>query len=325
MHTIEYIQNLIEESISNQKFDGYPPRLYEPIHYTMSQGGKRLRPSLMLLACEVFAGDIHKALYPSIGMEVFHNFTLVHDDIMDQAPLRRNRETVYKKWDTNLAILSGDTMFAMAYDFLLKTDAELLPLILPVFNRTAIEVCEGQQLDMEFENQKDTGISDYMEMIRLKTGVLLAASLKTGALIGGASAAEADGLYNYGIKIGLAFQLMDDLLDVFADESRFGKVSGNDIITNKKTFLYLTAYKMANDEQKKALDTHFSPINSQDSNQKIEAVKSLYLQIGVREQTISAMDALYQEAKEILAALNLSNESKSELIRFSEILMVRKY
>lgn len=325
MHTIEQIQELIEKTISQQKFEGFPPLLYEPIHYTMSQGGKRLRPSLMLLACEVFGGDIQKALYPSIGMEVFHNFTLVHDDIMDQAPLRRNRETVYKKWDTNLAILSGDTMFAMAYDFLLKTDAALLPAILPVFNRTAIEVCEGQQLDMEFENRDNICIKDYMEMIRLKTAVLLAASLKTGAIIGGSNQSDSDYLYEYGIKVGLAFQLMDDLLDAFADESRFGKVSGNDIITNKKTYLYLKAYELASEEQKVALDFHFSPVAANDAQAKVDAVKSLYSQIGVREETIATMNSLYQEAKDILNQLPVNEAAKSELVRFSEILMVRKY
>ncbi len=237
IHSTETLQNLINDEIARQPFRGYPPKLYEPIGYTMLQGGKRLRPVLTLLACDMLGGDLLKAINPAMGIEIFHNFTLVHDDIMDQAPLRRNRETVYKKWNTNIAILSGDTMFAMAYDYLIRTDADLLHLILPLFNQTAIEVCEGQQLDMEFESRHDVTISEYIEMIRLKTAVLIATSLRTGALIArhqNRCATTLPHWYQYRFSLSVNRRCAGC---IFRPDT-FGKISGNDIITNKRTFLF---------------------------------------------------------------------------------------
>jgi len=205
----------------------------------------------------MFGGDLNDAINPAIGFEVFHNFTLLHDDIMDQSPIRRGKETVYKKWNTNIAILSGDAMFALAYKYLIRTNEKVLPSLLKVFNQTALEVCEGQQFDMNYETTKKISIDDYMKMIRLKTAVLIAGSLKAGAIIGGADSTDADHLFNFGENIGLAFQLKDDLLDVFGDEAVFGKRTGSDIVCNKKTFLYLKAFELAKGETLKQLKELF--------------------------------------------------------------------
>ncbi|MGC8864202.1 MAG: polyprenyl synthetase family protein [Bacteroidales bacterium] len=323
-HTLEYIQKLINEEIERIPFKGTPASLYAPISYTMHQGGKRMRPALTLLACDMFGGDIQKALHPAIGIEIFHNFTLVHDDIMDQAPLRRNRETVYKKWNANLAILSGDTMFALAYDFLCRCEPDLLPLILPLFNRTAIEVCEGQQLDMEFESRREVSIEEYLEMIRLKTAVLPATALKTGAILARASATDADLLYSVGLYIGLAFQLIDDVLDVYADQNKFGKSIGNDILTRKKTFLYLKAYELADAAQRQELDSYFSS-DTWSPKEKIQRVVSIYNQLRVKEMAYNLVDEYYQKAHEAFQALSVSPEARAELEKFIQQLALRTF
>lgn len=322
IHSTETLQNLINDEIARQPFRGYPPKLYEPIGYTMLQGGKRLRPVLTLLACDMLGGDLLKAINPAMGIEIFHNFTLVHDDIMDQAPLRRNRETVYKKWNTNIAILSGDTMFAMAYDYLIRTDADLLHLILPLFNQTAIEVCEGQQLDMEFESRHDVTISEYIEMIRLKTAVLIATSLRTGALIARASELVCNDLYRIGISIGLAFQLIDDVLDVYSDPDTFGKISGNDIITNKRTFLFLKAYEKAGPAEKRELDACFGARNMA-NEEKVNRVKNVYHTMGVREDALSQVKVYYDTALGLLAGIPVPDARKKELGEFMEKLSIR--
>lgn len=253
MDKIRFFGDQIAHLIEELDFRKEPPELYDPIAYTMNQGGKRLRPLLTLLACDLFGGDIQKALYPALSIEVFHNFTLVHDDIMDRAPLRRGKETVYKKWNSDIAILAGDTMFALAYTYALKTDAEIVPEILTVFSKAAIEVCEGQQYDMNFEQLASVSIDEYIRMIRLKTAVLLGASLEIGAICARADQNDVRKLYQFGIELGIAFQLKDDLLDVYGDTEKFGKLSGGDIATNKKTFLYLKAMELANNKQNKEL------------------------------------------------------------------------
>ncbi len=323
-HSLEFIQNFINEEIERLPFDGFPPALYAPIAYTMHQRGKRMRPALTLLACEMFGGDINKALYPAIGIEIFHNFTLVHDDIMDQAPLRRNKETVYKKWNTNLAILSGDTMFALAYDFLVKCEPELLPRILPLFNRTAIEVCEGQQLDMEFETRHDVTIEEYIEMIRLKTAVLPATALKTGAILAHAPELDADLIYKVGINVGLAFQLIDDVLDTYAEQDKFGKSIGNDILTRKKTYLYLKAYELADDKRRRELDACFSQSNIA-PEEKISRVKAVYDELHVKDEAYRMVDDYYSKAFEAFNALNISLEMRSELEMFIKKLASRTF
>ena len=277
---------------------------------------------LTLLACDMLEGDLQKALHPAIGIEIFHNFTLVHDDIMDQAPLRRNKETVYKKWNTNIAILSGDTMFAMAYDYLLRTDADLLPLMLPLFNRTAMEVCEGQQLDVEFEAREDVTLTDYIEMIRLKTAVLIATSLRTGAIIARAPETVCSTLYNIGIHVGLAFQLIDDILDVYSDPGTFGKISGNDIITGKRTFLFLKAYEKAGPAEKKELDACFGAPDM-DKDEKVKRVKSVYDQLGRREEALNVVNDDYERARHLLEQIPVMPERKKELSAFLEKLSIR--
>lgn len=323
MFTIKELQDKIDFTLASQKFEGNPTLLYEPIKYTLSQGGKRLRPLLVLLACDLFDGDIEKAVYPAIGLEIFHNFTLLHDDIMDKAPIRRGKETVYKKWNTNIAILSGDTMFAMAYEYMLNTDNKVIPKILPVLNQTAIEVCEGQQFDMNFETQENVSIADYIEMIRLKTAVLLGGSLKIGALIGGAPMEDADYLYNFGINIGLAFQLKDDLLDVFSDVEKFGKMTGGDILTNKKTYLYLKAYELAKDEDLHKLDFYFG-LSENEGEKKINGIKSVYNNLHIEQLTIDEMKRYYDLALLEFDKLNISIEKKQQLNDFTKLLMNRE-
>ncbi len=323
MFTIKELQNKIDLTLSAQKFEGNPPLLYEPIKYTLSQGGKRLRPLLTLLACDMFEGNIEEAVYPAIGLEIFHNFTLLHDDIMDKAPIRRGKETVYKKWNTNIAILSGDTMFALAYEFMLNTDNKVIPQILPVLNQTAREVCEGQQFDMDFETQANVSIADYIEMIRLKTAVLLGGSLKIGALIGGATPENADYLYNFGINIGLAFQLKDDLLDVFSDVEKFGKMTGGDILTNKKTFLYLKAYELAKNEDLQNLNYYFNLAES-DGTQKINGVKSVYNALNIEQLTIDKMKNYYDLALLEFNKIKISEDKKRNLLDFAKLLMDRE-
>ncbi len=323
MFTIKELQNKIDLTLSAQKFEGNPPLLYEPIKYTLSQGGKRLRPLLTLLACDLFDGNIENAVYPAIGLEIFHNFTLLHDDIMDKAPIRRGKETVYKKWNTNIAILSGDTMFALAYEFMLNTDNKVIPQILPVLNQTAREVCEGQQFDMDFETQDNVSIADYIEMIRLKTAVLLGGSLKIGALIGGATPENADYLYNFGINIGLAFQLKDDLLDVFSDVEKFGKMTGGDILTNKKTFLYLKAYELAKNEELQNLNYYFN-LPESEGTQKINGVKSVYNTLNIEQLTVDEMKNYYDLALLEFDKINISEDKKQNLLDFAKLLMDRE-
>jgi geranylgeranyl diphosphate synthase type II len=222
MHSLESLQKKIKDRISDLNFNKKPSELYEPINYILGLGGKRLRPALCLLACDMYEGNIDEAINSAIGIEIFHNFTLLHDDIMDEAPIRRGKPTVHQKWNSNIAILSGDTMMALAYEYIMNAPENVRQQVFSIFNKTVIEVCEGQQYDMNFETQKVVLISDYIEMIRLKTAVLLAGSLQIGAAISGAAKEDAENLYNFGVNIGIAFQLKDDLLDVFSDENKFG-------------------------------------------------------------------------------------------------------
>jgi len=282
MTRIQQLQQEINTLISSQKFQGNPPALYAPIAYIMKQGGKRLRPVLTLLACDLFEGNIQDALYPALAVEMFHNFTLVHDDIMDKAPLRRGKETVYKKWNADIAILSGDTMFAMAYQYTLKTKAQFVPSILQVFSKAAIEVCEGQQLDMDFEKKDEVSIADYLDMIRLKTAVLLGASLEIGAVVAQATPKQVKAIYDFGTALGMAFQLKDDLLDVYGTQAEFGKISGGDIAGNKKTYLLLKALQLADDQTKARLNRLYKPDNTIEKASKINEVKAIFARLNVK-------------------------------------------
>ncbi|MDD3637841.1 MAG: polyprenyl synthetase family protein [Bacteroidales bacterium] len=325
MTRTQQLQQEINTLISSQKFNGNPPALYAPIAYIMEQGGKRLRPLLTLMACDLFEGNIPDALYPALAVEMFHNFTLVHDDIMDKAPLRRGKETVYKKWNADIAILSGDTMFAMAYQYTLKTKTQLVPSILQVFSKAAIEVCEGQQLDMDFEKQEEVSIAEYLNMIRLKTAVLLGASLEIGAVVAQASPGQVKAIYDFGIALGMAFQLKDDLLDVYGTQADFGKVSGGDIASNKKTYLLLKALQLADDQTRKSLKSLYRSDNQTETTQKIKQVKAIFAQLNVQNEVEKVMQTYYQQAVEILAHLEADEVKKKELADYASFLYSRDY
>ncbi|HPE86263.1 MAG: polyprenyl synthetase family protein [Bacteroidales bacterium] len=295
MHSITELASLINERIAALNINGSPRELYNPITYTLEGGGKRLRPVLMLLTCEMYGGKTEEALCPALGIEIFHNFTLLHDDIMDKAPIRRGRETVFKKWDTNVAILSGDTMFAMAYDYVRRTRADLVPEIMRVFCQTSIEVCEGQQFDMNFEVSDNTSIPDYLNMIRLKTAVALAASMQIGAAIAGAEKEEQEKIYRFGELLGMAFQLQDDLLDTYGDQLKFGKKIGGDILARKKTYMYLKALELANAEQKKALNALYMS-ETDNPEEKIIKAKNFFTSLGVKHHTETLINAYFTQA-----------------------------
>ncbi|MGE4587628.1 MAG: polyprenyl synthetase family protein, partial [Mangrovibacterium sp.] len=266
-----------------------PVTLYDPIHYALKVGGKRLRPVMLLMACELFGGKAEEAMPAALGIEIFHNFTLLHDDIMDKAIMRRNQPSVHIRYSTNAAILSGDAMSNMAYQYLLKTRSKFLREIISLFAKTATEVCEGQQLDMDFENLPVVSIDNYLRMIRLKTAVLFGCSLKTGALIAGTSIENAHRIYDFGIHIGLAFQLQDDLLDIFAEEEKLGKKLGGDILANKKTFLLLKSLELASPRQKEEL-LRWIGDKSCNPGEKIAAVKNIYNQTHIRQYTSELID-----------------------------------
>jgi len=325
MDKIRFFGDQIAHLIEELDFRKEPPELYDPIAYTMNQGGKRLRPLLTLLACDLFGGDIQKALYPALSIEVFHNFTLVHDDIMDRAPLRRGKETVYKKWNSDIAILAGDTMFALAYTYALKTDAEIVPEILTVFSKAAIEVCEGQQYDMNFEQLASVSIDEYIRMIRLKTAVLLGASLEIGAICARADQNDVRKLYQFGIELGIAFQLKDDLLDVYGDTEKFGKLSGGDIATNKKTFLYLKAMELANNKQNKELKQWYSQNTSIDPNHKIQAVKKIFDELNIQNLTGETMTGYFERSLAHLDSVHADATRKDDLRLFATQLFNRTY
>jgi geranylgeranyl diphosphate synthase, type II len=322
MNQVQDLQNRIDEAFRGIELPAEPADLYNPISYTLELGGKRLRPLLVLASCQMFGGEISEAINPAIGIELFHNFTLLHDDIMDEAPLRRGKETVYKKWNSNVAILAGDTMFALANKYMLRTRFQAISQVVELFNQTAIEVCEGQQYDMDYEKRPEVTIPDYLEMIRLKTAVLLAASLKTGAIIAGAGAVDCDYIYQFGINIGLAFQLKDDLLDVYGIQEKFGKVSGGDIIAGKKTYLYLKALESAG-----AQTEYFRKLYSShdiESTEKVSKVKEIFNQLEIEQHTRKLIDDYYQKALHDLARISLSIEATESLREYTDGLMERE-
>jgi geranylgeranyl diphosphate synthase, type II len=321
---VHKFQEMIEGLIGEQNFARKPAELYGPIAYTMGQGGKRLRPVLTLLACNMFGGDVKQAAYPALAVEVFHNFTLVHDDIMDKAPLRRGMETVFKKWNADIAILSGDTMFAMAYQYALKTEPAFVPDILRVFSKAAIEVCEGQQMDMNFETLPEVEIADYLEMIRLKTAVLIGAALEIGAIVGKAPESDIENIYEFGVNLGIAFQLKDDLLDVFGNQKEFGKMCGGDIAANKKTYLYLKALELANPQQHTELKKYYNANQMQDED-KIAAVKNIFNALQIEGEVSAIMKRYYDAALEALAKIEAPLLHKQPLLTFADKLFLRSY
>lgn len=312
MYSIEELQLMITRSLRALPLYKEPAGLYEPISYTLDQGGKRIRPLFVLLANQMFGGNAEDALPAATAIEIFHNFTLLHDDIIDKAPIRRGLETVYQKWNVNVAILSGDTMFAIAYGELAKSKPKLLPELMKVFTQTAIEVCEGQQYDVDFENLKDVNLPDYINMIRLKTAVLLAASLKIGALIAEVSESDAQKIYDFGINLGIAFQLQDDLLDAFGDKHVFGKQTGGDIATNKKTVLFIKAVEKADKDTLNALKRYYSENNIAEE-EKVSNVLRIFEKLNVKGDTEELIDSYYHSAWGILKTINIPVENKSIL------------
>lgn len=322
MRTIEELQEIAIRLIEEESFLASPNNLYEPIEYAMHQGGKRIRPLLALMASELFSGDIEKAKPAAIAIEVLHNFTLLHDDIMDKSPLRRGMPTVYNKYDTNTAILSGDTMFAKAFTYLLKADKTQIHDLVEVFTNASIEVCEGQAMDMCFEERDDVRIEEYIEMIRLKTGVLLASALKLGAITALAEKKDMDYLYDFGLNIGIAFQLQDDILDCWSNLEDFGKVTGTDIADNKKTFLYLKSLELAEKDDKEILTKYFSSTNF-DKKEKEDAIKAIYHKLNLKAIAQELMQEYNNKAMESLDKIGVDNQRKQTLICFANILMQR--
>jgi geranylgeranyl diphosphate synthase, type II len=318
MKDIQELGVLIEKEIQQTSYPKIPELLYDPIAYIMGLKGKRMRPILLLMAHQLFDEDITKAISPALAIEVFHNFTLLHDDIMDNAPLRRGNPTVHEKWNKNVAILSGDTMVVQAYQLMADVDASIVKDVLNVFNKAAIQVCEGQQWDMDFETQSDVSLSDYMKMIEYKTAVLLAASLQIGGIIAGASKENQNNLYHFGLNMGIAFQLKDDLLDAFGNSHEFGKQVGGDIMANKKTFLYLKALQIANESQQENLHKLF---NTNEEEKKVISVISIFTDLDIPKHTKDMMKAYYTKAMKHLEAIDSDN--KAPVIAFSENLMDR--
>ena len=311
---------LIESAIKDLHFKGQPVSLYEPANYMMSLGGKRIRPILTLMSCKMFGGSLDKAIHPAISMEVFHNFTLVHDDFMDNAAMRRGKKTVHEKWDVPTAILAGDVMLVLAYKLLSESSGDKMPEMITLFNETAIKVCEGQQLDMEFQTHDEIRIDEYIEMIGLKTAALLAGCLKMGAIIAGASKKDAASVYDFGYKLGISFQIQDDLLDSFGDPKTFGKSIGGDIVENKKTFLAIKARELAPPAIRKKLD---KLAIERDYVKKVELIITIYEQLGVKHITKDLSEKYYNEALISLEKVSVPDDSKKELIRLAEELLNR--
>ena len=327
MYTIKKLQSVISGEIAkeiSQIRESEPRNLYEPISYALSMGGKRLRPVMVLLAGNLFSDTIENALPAALAIEVFHNFTLLHDDIMDGAELRRNSLSVYKKYNQNIAILSGDAMSIMAYNYLLRCNSSDHTGMIRLFSQTALEVCEGQQLDMDFESISDVSIPQYMNMIRLKTAVLLACSLKLGAMAVGAPEKSADLLYTFGLNLGIAFQIQDDLLDIFANPDKFGKKIGGDIVSNKKTFLLLKAIELSDDRLKTTIQDWITRSEFVESK-KIEAITNIYNKLNIKSITEEYVNEYYQSALTILEEIELPVAAKNELLQLAAMIMTRDH
>ena len=319
MKSIQELSALITDELGRIEYPKTPSLLYEPIDYILGLGGKRMRPILVLMAYQLFDKNIEKAFSPALAIEVFHNFTLLHDDIMDNAPLRRGQKTVHEKWNNNVAILSGDTMLVQAYQLIAQVDDTIVTQVLAVFSKAAIQVCEGQQCDMDFETQSDVSIPDYLKMIEYKTAVLLGAALQIGGITAGASANEQNHLYSFGKNMGIAFQLKDDLLDAFGNPETFGKQVGGDIMANKKTYLYLKALALADGTQRRNLEQYFSTNDTSES--KVEAVKSIFITLDIHQLTSDLMKEYHSKAMHHLDAIESDN--KEPLLAFSALLLDR--
>ena len=323
MLTATEIQEKVNAYIASLPYERKPKSLYDPIEYVLAAGGKRIRPSFVLMAYNLFHDDVDRILPVATALETYHNYTLLHDDLMDKADMRRGRPTVHKKWDDNTAILSGDTMLVLAYEHLAKCDTKYLKPALDLFTETALEVSEGQQFDMEFETRNDVAEEEYIEMIRLKTSVLLACALKMGSVVAGASDADANALYAFGEKVGLAFQLQDDLLDVYGDPKVFGKAIGGDITSNKKTFMLINAFNRADAETRAELE-RWTTATEFDPAEKIAAVTEIYNRLGIDKLAEQRIKEYFEQSRLHLDELSVSDDRKAVLREYTERMMNRK-
>jgi geranylgeranyl diphosphate synthase type II len=324
MITLKQAQDCISEEIGRIQYNTEPRELYDPMSYILTLGGKRIRPALALLACNMFSENIKPAINAALAVEILHNFTLLHDDIMDKANLRRGQPTVHVKWNNNVAILSGDAMCIKAFEFISKCDDRHIKRVFEVFSKASLQICEGQQFDMNFESRLTVSEAQYMKMIELKTSVLIAACLKIGAICGDSSAENAEYLYDFGLNLGLAFQLQDDLLDVFGDEDTFGKEIGKDIVSNKKTFLLIKALELATGSQLEQLKDWIAARDF-DSEEKIKAIQLIYMRLGIKDITLKAIESYFSKAFNELKKVSVDEDRKYELKNFLCDLKSRKY
>ena len=324
LYNADEILNKVNQALDDLAYDRKPASLYEPVKYVLSIGGKRIRPVLMLLGYNLFKDNPFDIMMQALGLETYHNYTLLHDDLMDNADLRRGQQTVHKRWDANTAILSGDSMLVLAYQRMLQCDPRHLPQVMTLFTETALEIGEGQQYDMDFETRNDVTEDEYIEMIRLKTSVLLACALKIGAIMGDASEQDADLLYRFGEQIGLAFQLQDDLLDVYGDPKVFGKAIGGDILSNKKTYMLINAVNRANAGQRAEL-MKWIEAKDFDRQEKIAAVTRLYDEIGIRQLCEEKIHFYFQRGKALLEQVSVESSRKDQLRRYTAEMMNRQY
>lgn len=322
MRAISHYQELISKHFDSLILQKEPTNLYEPIQYILALGGKRLRPVLTLMATEVFDADAEKALAAATAVEVFHNFSLIHDDIMDDAPLRRGKETVHEKWNINTGILSGDAMLILAYQYFEEYEPTIFRALAKLFSKTAIEVCEGQQYDVDFETRDDVTITEYLKMIEYKTAVLVGAAMKMGAIVAETSTENANAIYDFGLNLGIAFQLQDDYLDAFGNPETFGKQVGGDIIENKKTYLYLKSMEFATEIQKEQL-LHLFSIQPNDNSDKINSVKEIFNETGASAATQEAIESYTLKALKTLDEVQISVDKKNILEAFAQKLMSR--
>lgn len=323
MKELDFFKDALEKSLGSRNVNVEPEQLYSPINYILSLGGKRLRPVLTLMTCDFFGGDYKEAMPAAMAVELFHNFSLIHDDIMDEAPLRRGKETVHKKWDINTGILSGDAMLILAYQYFESYEPALFQELAKLFSKTAIEVCEGQQYDVDFETRNDVSIPEYLKMIEYKTAVLVGAAMKMGAIVAKTSKKNKEDIYEFGRNLGIAFQLQDDYLDAFGDPETFGKQVGGDILSNKKTFLFLTALQSGTENDVAELRTFFQS-KSENNAQKIEKVKSIFETSGASKATQLEIEEYTDKAFETLENLELSEDKKEKLRVFAKNLMNRQ-
>ena len=323
MFTASELLERINSHIAELQFTRTPQGLYAPVTYVLSMGGKRIRPVLMLMACELFGTDYHRAISPAIGLEMFHNFTLLHDDVMDNADVRRGKPAVHKVWNENTAVLSGDAMQILAYMQMSEAPDFCRKEVLDIFSKTALEICEGQQYDMEFESRDDVSEEEYLEMIRLKTAVLLGGALKIGAVIAEAHPSDADRLYRFGENIGLAFQLKDDYLDVYGDPAVFGKKIGGDILNNKKTYMLINALRLAEGKDKEDLLSWIGA-KEYDADEKIRCVTDIYTRVGIKELCENKMWEYYKKGTDLLKEINVEPEYIEPLLELSAVLMERE-